>query len=264
MSLSQTFETVQLHIDGKIAKVQLNRPKALNALDTTLLNELLEVLQKLKKDPSVLIIELTGEGKGFSAGGDIKTMLSEATEENFLTIMDSISELVVTLYTMPKLVVTGIHGAAAGLGFGLALASDYIICEESSKLAMNFIGIGLIPDGGSHFLLQERIGTVDSKKLIWNGKIMEGQEALMKGLVDEVTSTGKLRESLDRFEEGCLQKPILAMLKTKEIYVESNKERLIKVLELEKQGQTLMRSTEDHREGIQAFIEKRKPSFKGK
>jgi 2-(1,2-epoxy-1,2-dihydrophenyl)acetyl-CoA isomerase len=228
------------------------------------LTELLQALNEAKKDESIRIIELTGEGKGFSSGGDINIMLEQSDKEQFSAIMDTINELVMTLYTMPKLVVTGVHGAVAGLGLSLALASDYIICEETSKLAMNFIGIALIPDGGSHYLLQERLGMVDAKKLIWNGKVLNGQEALMKGLVDEVTPTGKLRESLDRYETISLQKPLQAMLKTKEIFVEMNKGKFKKALELEKEGQWLMRKTEDHQEGIKAFIEKRKPMFTGK
>ncbi|MCA1056488.1 enoyl-CoA hydratase [Rossellomorea aquimaris] len=264
MTVSKHYETVKLHKEGRVARLKLNRPKSLNALDAGLMRDLVGALKEVKADPEVSVLVLTGEGKGFSSGGDIKSMLSLGGEEQFSGIMDTISELVMTLYTMPKVVVTGIHGAAAGLGFSLALASDYILCEEDSKLAMNFIGIGLIPDGGSHFLLQERLGTHKAKRLIWNGKVLEGQEALMKGLVDEALPSGKLEEGLERYISQCLKAPTKAMLKTKEVYVSLNKERLQHALELEKEGQWLMRQTGDHQEGITAFVEKRKPEFKGR
>ncbi|XXM74527.1 enoyl-CoA hydratase [Lysinibacillus sphaericus] len=261
--MSNHYETVKLHKEGRVARLQLNRPKSLNALDAGLMKDLLGALKEIKADPAVSILVLTGEGKGFSSGGDIKSMLMLSGEEQFSGIMDTINELVMTLYSMPKVVVTGIHGAAAGLGFSLALASDYILCEEDSKLAMNFIGIGLIPDGGSHFLLQERLGTHKAKRLIWNGKVFEGQEAMMKGLVDEALPSGKLEDGIERYIKQCLAAPTKAMLKTKEVYVSLNKERLQHALDLEKEGQWLMRQTGDHQEGIRAFVEKRRPEFKG-
>lgn len=263
LTVSNQYETVRLHKEGKVARLQLNRPQSLNALDAGLMGELLAALKEVKNDPSISLLVLTGEGKGFSSGGDIKSMLSLSGEEQFSSIMDTISELVMTLYTMPKIVLTGIHGAAAGLGFSLALCSDYILCEEDSKLAMNFIGIALIPDGGSHFLLQERLGTHKAKRLIWNGKVLEGQEALMKGLVDEAIPSGKLEEGIERYTKQALGAPTKAMLKTKEVYVTLNKDRLQRALELEKEGQWLMRQTSDHQEGIRAFVEKRRPEFKG-
>ena len=92
---------------------------------------------------------------------------------------------------MPQITIAVVHGAAAGLGFSLVLGCDYIIAEEDSKLAMNFIGIGLVPDGGGHFFLKERVGIPQAKNLIWSGKVMNGHEALAKGLIDEVVGEGQ-------------------------------------------------------------------------
>ena len=115
---------------------------------------------------------------------------------SFYPVMDSISELIITLYSMPKLTISAVSGAAAGLGFSLALATDHIIAEKTSKLAMNFIGIGLIPDGGAHFFLEKKLGEAKAKQVIWDGKMMDADEALELGLIEEV-ATGTLQETLD-------------------------------------------------------------------
>lgn len=122
----------------------------------------------------------------FSAGGDIKSMLSSNDESKFDGIMNTISEVVVTLYTMPKLVISAIHGPTAGLGLSIALTADYVMADISSIIAMNFIGIALIPDGGGHFFLQKRVGENMTKQIIWEGKKLSASEALDIGLIDEV------------------------------------------------------------------------------
>ncbi len=156
-----------------------------------------------------------------------------------------------------------VNGAAAGLGFSLALATDHIIADNSSKLAMNFIGIGLIPDGGSHFFLEKRLGEIKAKQLIWEGKMMNALEALELGLIQEVAD-GNLQDTLDARITDWLSRPVQAMIKTKKILADMNRPQLLKLLELEKHGQLSMRRTFDHQEGIRAFIEKRSPRFIGK
>jgi 2-(1,2-epoxy-1,2-dihydrophenyl)acetyl-CoA isomerase len=256
-------ETVKVSVVGRVATVELNRPESMNALDLAMIRGLAWNLKELCNSDDVEIVVLKGAGRAFSAGGDIKTMLSEGNESDFLTIMDSISELVVTLYSMPKVTISAITGAAAGLGFSLALATDYIVADSASKLAMNFIGIGLIPDGGGHFFMKSRLGETKAKHLIWEGKPMKADEALELGLIDEVAQEDinlSIQAKVDEWEK----KPLQAMIKTKKIYAEENRLSLLKFLELEKIAQTKMRQTEDHKEGIQAFLEKRQPNFIGK
>jgi 2-(1,2-epoxy-1,2-dihydrophenyl)acetyl-CoA isomerase len=263
MNTSYTTDTVIVTVKGRVATVAMNRPDALNALNKEMIKGLVVKLKEIGDSDDIDMVVLTGNGKVFSAGGDIKSMVGLTDESDFYTIMDGINELIVTLYSLPMLTVSAISGAAAGLGLSLALATDYIIADSESKLAMNFIGIGLIPDGGAHFFLDKRLGEVKAKKLIWEGKVLSSTIALELGLIDEVAEEDLSKAVQLKLSEWS-RSPVQAMIKTKKILSDSNRAHLLKILELEKHGQRKMRQTEDHLEGIQAFVEKRRPKFTGK
>ena len=256
-----TYETIEMEIQQETAYVKLNRPKSLNAINSTMITELLDALKAISIDPSVKIVVLQGNGSAFSSGGDIKEMLQMHGEDLFKSFMEQINELVTALYSMPKITIAAISGAAAGLGLSIALATDHILAEKNSKIAMNFIGIGLVPDGGGHFLLERRIGQEKAKKLIWEGKVLSGEEAKGLEIIDVVTD--ELHGELEALLQVWRAKPLLAMIKTKKIYTELNRPKFLKSLELEKAAQWKMRQTKDHSEGIRAFVEKRKPEFHG-
>lgn len=263
MQTEMVKNTVNVSINGRVATVEMNRPDALNALNMELLTDLSTSMKEISEMDGIDIVVLTGKGKAFSSGGDIKSMLTLTDSSQLFTIMDTINKLVLQLYTMPKLTISAISGAAAGLGLSIALATDYAIADHSAKIAMNFIGIGLIPDGGGHFFLEQRLGENRAKQLIWEGKVLSSQEALETGLIHEVSSDD-LEVALGNKLDEWLSKPVLSMIKTKEILNKNNRDQLLKVFELEKAGQAKMRQTADHLEGIKAFVEKRQPIFQGK
>lgn len=202
------YTTLIVEKEGRHARLTLNRPASMNAMDGMMMKELADVFESFKKDESVQVITIKGAGRAFSAGGDIKAMLDPNNPMKISDVMGDVSRLAKALYTLPQITVAVVHGAAAGLGFSLVLGCDYIIAEEDSKLAMNFIGIGLVPDGGGHFFLKERVGVPKAKNLIWSGEVMNGNEALTIGLIDEVVSIGTSSNTGDEFTEKLLNSPI--------------------------------------------------------
>lgn len=258
------FTTVDLQREGRLARLTLNRPTSMNAMDAVMMKELADVLEELKTDKTVQVLVIQGEGRAFSAGGDIKAMLDSESPMDFSEVMVDISRLATALYSLPQITIAAVHGAAAGLGCSVVLGCDTIIAEENSKLAMNFIGIGLVPDGAGHFFLKERVGVPRAKKLIWSGKVMTGKEALEQGLIDEVVEEGKSAEQAEAYAQKLLASPIAAMIATKNILHAQNMKELENVLKMESEAQAIMRKTDDHLEGIRAFVGKRKPEFIGK
>ena len=258
------YKTVELIKEGRLARLTLNRPDSMNAMDDVMMKEIADVLEALKKDNTVQVLIINGAGRVFSAGGDIKKMVDPENSLDISKVMEHISRLAKALYTLPQITIAVVHGAAAGLGFSLVLGCDTIIAEEESKLAMNFIGIGLVPDGAGHFFLKERVGVPQAKHLIWSGKVMNGHEALEKGLIDEVVGEGQAAAHGDALARQLLAAPIASMIASKKILHEQKTLELDKILEMESAVQVAMRKTADHLEGIQAFLGNRKPVFKGK
>lgn len=259
-----TYKTIMIDIADRRATLTLNRPNVANSMDFLMLEELADCFEFLKENPEVQILVIKGEGKIFSAGGDIKMMITSGDPKDFENIMSYITRMTQAFYQLPMITIAQIKGASAGLGFSLALGCDIIVAEENSKLAMNFIGIGLIPDGGGHFFMKERVGTPKAKQLIWAGNIMTAYEALQLGLIDHKVEEGELEPFVDQLVGKILSSPILAMIETKGILHAQKVPELTAMLALEAKGQVRMRKTEDHLEGIKAFIDKRPQQFKGK
>ncbi|CAM5208600.1 Enoyl-CoA hydratase/carnithine racemase OS=Ureibacillus acetophenoni OX=614649 GN=SAMN05877842_10754 PE=3 SV=1 [Ureibacillus acetophenoni] len=259
-----TYETINLEVKDRLATLTLSRPQAMNSMDAKMMGELADCFESLKDHNEVQILVVKGDGKAFSAGGDIKMMLQSNEVTDFNVLMQEVTRLALAFYQLPMITIAQVHGAAAGLGFSLALGHDILVAEESSKLAMNFIGIGLVPDGGGHFFMKERLGVPKAKQVIWEGKVMNGHEAHQLGLVDHIAPEGNAELFVNQIVQKLLASPISSMIETKKLYHQQKLDELKETLESEANAQTRMRQTEDHLEGIQAFVEKRKPVFKGK
>lgn len=258
------FSTIKLEKLERRATLTLNRPAAMNAMDTVMMEELAQCFEALQQETDIQVLVIRGEGKVFSAGGDIKAMVDPNQPMDIDAAMVCLTRIVKAYYQLPMIVIAAVHGASAGLGFSLALGADIVVACENSKLAMNFIGIGLIPDGGGHFFMKERVGNVKAKQMIWEGKVLTAEEAQDAGLIDFVASDGTVFAVADQLVGKMLASPIAAMITTKQILHTQNLPVLESILTMEAEGQSAMRKTTDHLEGIKAFIEKRTPVFAGK
>lgn len=252
---------VELKRENGLSIIQFNRPETYNALDVDAINQLKSIIEEVKTNDDKVVI-LTGKGKAFSSGGDVSMMTALRDESLFFELMDALNTSVAELYTLNKIVISAVNGTAVGLGLSLALNADYVIANDQAKFGMLFAGIALIPDGGGHFFLEQRMGAHKAKQFIWGLEQVQGKKAQAMNLVDVLTE-GDALEAAKQYAQKLQAAPIITLLRTKEILHEEHLPRLKTILEKEKEGQLAVANTKDHREGVTAFLEKREPQFIG-
>ena len=242
----------------------LNEPEMLNAFSTGLKEQLLSALKEVEQDDSIHVVILSGKGKSFCAGGDLKGMAKEYTTLDIKETMDQSAMIVELIRKMPKLVIAAVHGYAAGAGMSLALASDLIIAEEHSKFSLSFKNVGLIPDLGLLYHLPKKIGEWKAKEWIWKGVTISVEEAYDYGFIYEIVAKNQSLERASILAGELENGPLQAFTHSKWIINSSSSLSFEEVIQKENMSQTLLRTTLDHREGVESFIEKRRPEFTGK
>ncbi|MEM3731569.1 MAG: enoyl-CoA hydratase-related protein [Candidatus Bathyarchaeia archaeon] len=249
--------------DG-IATITLNRPEALNALSKEVVEEVMSALQDAEKDENTRVIVLTGAGeKAFSAGADIKSMKGmNATKARELSTMGW--KLCHMLENLEKPVIAAINGYALGGGLEVAMACDIRIAAENARMGQTEINIGLIPGWGGTQRLPRLIGKTKAMELILTGKMVDAKTAEQLGLINMVVPQEKFRETVRQFALDLAQKAPIALKVAKALINKGLDASLDAGLALEREGIGVVGSTEDLQEGVAAFIEKRKPAFKGK
>lgn len=251
-----------------IAKITLNRPDRMNAMSLELRNEIIVAAEAASADNGVKVIVITGAGdRAFSAGADVKD-IGERETPSTLTMRDEVrngwNRMVMAVHESPKPTIAMVNGVAAGGGFGLALACDIRIASENARFGQVFVNIGLIPDCGSSFFLPRLIGTGRALDLIYSGRVIDAAEADRIGLVNMVVSAADLEKVTNDYARQLAAKPPRAHAVAKDLIQKGLVSDLETALDAEADSQAIMSCTEDHREGVTAFIQKRPPSFKGK
>jgi 2-(1,2-epoxy-1,2-dihydrophenyl)acetyl-CoA isomerase len=259
-----SYETLQFTIKEMAAYITLNRPDRLNAFDLKLGHELYEVLQDVRKNHNIKTVIIKGTGRGFCGGGDVKEMYAAIDKSQFLRdLTRSIHRCVIEMRSMEKPIIAGVNGSAFGAGLSLALACDIIIAVKDAKLSTAFIGIGLAPGCGTQFVTK-LIGYQRACEHLLTSKIFTAEEAFQLGMINEVVDTDKLDVAIENVVSAFRTLPPLAVGKAKMLINKSLDNDLISHLELESKTAAWSAGTEDFIEGISAFVEKRKPIFKGK
>jgi 2-(1,2-epoxy-1,2-dihydrophenyl)acetyl-CoA isomerase len=257
------YKTILFEEKDNILIISLNRPDVYNAFNSDMLSELYEAFKKAGEDEKVRCIILTGTGKAFCSGQDLKDFsekkltFKEALEQRYNPLIKSIAYL-------PKPVICAINGVAAGAGISLALACDYRIASESATLTEVFINVGLVPDSGSSFFLPRIVGYAKAFEMCATGDKVTAAEAKEFGLVNKVVSGKLLMKSAEAVAKNLASRPTKAIGMIKDLLNRSFESSLDEILKLEGDHQQTAGNTEDFKEGISSFLEKRKPEFKGK
>jgi enoyl-CoA hydratase len=247
-----------------IATITLNRPDAMNAFSKGVVEEVLQALRDIGSDENVRVAILTGAGeKAFSAGADIKAMKGmNALRARELSLMGQ--KLCYEIENLEKPVIAAINGYALGGGLEVAMACDLRIAVENARVGQTEINIGLIPGWGGTQRLTRLIGKTKAKELVFSGKMIDAKTAEQLGILNLVVSADKFRETVRQFALELTQKAPVAVKVAKALINKGTDMSLDAALALEREGFGVVASTEDLQEGVSAFAEKRKPTFKGK
>jgi 2-(1,2-epoxy-1,2-dihydrophenyl)acetyl-CoA isomerase len=262
------YETVNVHRDGAAATIELNRPETLNAWNTQLGHDLLAAVTAVAEDDDVRAVVVTGAGRAFSAGADLRDLSADRTAGGHPDVRRVLTEryhpIITTIRTMPKPVLAAVNGPAVGIGLSLALASDLVVASESAYLLLAFVNIGLVPDGGSSLFVPTRVGFARATEMAMLGERIPAAQALEWGLVNRVVADGDFAGEVAALRDRLAAGPTGSYAGTKRQLNAWLYARMEEQLELEADIQQEMAASPDFYEGVAAFVEKRPASFEGR
>lgn len=264
--LAHRYDTVNLYRRGAAAKLELNRPDRMNAWNAQLARDLLAALTSVGEDAGVRAVLLTGAGRAFSSGADLKESQSpgEAGPHDLYSVLTQrYHPLILGVREMPKPVVAAVNGAAAGIGLSLALACDLVIAAESAYFLLAFVNIGLVPDGGSSLLVPSRVGFTRAAEMAMLGERIAARQAQEWGLINQVWPDEELQARAGELVTRLADGPTRSYAGIKRQLNNWLYQRMGEQLEFEAGIQQEMGASGDFAEGVKAFTEKRQPRFTG-
>ena len=258
------YETIILKKEEGVATVILNRPERRNAITPTMSAELVKVTEEVGGDDAIKVVVITGAGPAFCAGGDLESMLGTKPLEVGGSLRKGGARVVLNLRKMLKPVIASVNGAAVGAGCNLALACDIIIASENARFGEVFAAVGAHPDWGGTYFLPRLVGVAKACELFFTGKILDAKEAERIGMVNEVVPADLLESRTREFALSLARGPSIAIGLTKNSIYQGLEADLAAALENEAKAQTICFLTEDAKEGMKSFLEKRPPTFTGR
>ena len=260
-----SYQYLNFELDGHLAVITLNRPDHMNALHMEMSEELLDAGFRCDTDRGIRAVVITGAGKMFCAGGDLKTFLAQGDEiSGFVTKMATILHAAIARFNrMDPPVVMAINGTAAGGGFSFALSGDYSIASDQAKFVSAYTTSGLSPDASSTYFIAKHIGLLRAKELVLTNRVLSAEEALEWGLVNRVVAHESFLDEAISLGQQLANGPTRAFGMAKQLLHTAYSESMETQLEFESQGISSMMRTKDARAALDAFVNKAKPEFTG-
>lgn len=263
--MTESFENILFERDGAVATITLNRPDAANGINTPMSKDLLDAAILCSQDPTIRAVLLTGAGKMFSAGGDLKGFaeLGENIGSGLSEMTNLLHGAISRFARMDKPLIVAVNGTAAGAGMSLAALGDIVIAAESAKFTMAYTAAGLTPDGSSTYFLPRLIGLRRTQELMITNRRLSAAEAASWGLITRTAPDDSVFDEARALAQQLATGPTKAFGTVRALLAQSSTNGLETQLEQEARGIVTQSGTHDGREGIRAFLEKRQPEFTG-
>lgn len=259
-----SFQFLKYSVNEGVAVITLNRPEVYNALNDEITFELQDALKAVAKDDQVRVVVVTGEGKAFCSGQDLKAASGNQKRSFLQSLHKRYNPIIRAMRELPKPIVGRVNGVAAGAGCSLALACDVIVAAEEATFIEVFINIGLVPDSGSSYFLPRMVGTVKAFEMCSMGSRVGATEAQEIGLINKAVPMAQLDEAVKSYTDYYAKAPTKSIGIIKKMLNKSTSATLNDMLDYEAYCQEIAGTSGDYREGVNAFLEKRKPDFSGK
>lgn len=257
------FDNIQLNIEDHTANILFNRPKTLNALNSAIIEELSKVLREIEEDDTIRVVILKGAGKAFVAGADIKEMTDMSSSKSAV-FSKLTNDVFVRLENLSAITIAVIDGFALGGGAELALAADIRVGTKNALFGFPEVGLGIVPGFGGTQRLPNVVGIPKAKELIVTAQNIKAEEAKEIGLLNSLVDTDELEDTVEKLKNSIIRNAPLAVEKAKKLVDASAEISLEKGIQFEANVMESLFYTEDRSEGMNAFMEKRKPNFKRK
>ena len=262
-----TFNGIPYHVADEVATITFNRPEVSNGFNIPMCEEILEAIELAAKDESVKFLVINANGKVFSVGGDLAEMqraVSDDDVQSLVKIAELVNDISFAMKRLPKPVIMSVDGPVAGAAANMVVAADFCIATEKSRFIQAFVGVGLAPDAGGLFLLTRAIGVTRATHLVMTGEALTAEKALDYGLLYKVCEAEKLEKTTEQLLKKLKRGSLNSYRAMKEMVWKSLFSGWSEYAELELELQKSLAFTEDFKEGVRAYSEKRRPNFTGK